>query len=282
MARPLRIEYAGAIYHVTARGNAGMAVFGDDADRRRFLDLFEQVVTRFKWVCYAYCLVENHYHLVVETTAANLSAGMRQINGVYTQYFNRSHARVGHLFQGRFKAILVERETYLVELCRHVVLNPVRIHLVAQPEDYPWSSYRATGGMDEAPALVNTAWLLSQFSPNRAEAQQRYREFVMAGLGQRPIWKDLKHQCVLGSPEFLAEIGPVVKGKNSIREIRRLQRKLARPSLAELFARERDSGKEVRNALLKKASLEYGYTFSEIGRHIGLHYATVSRIVRGK
>lgn len=282
MARPLRIEYSGAVYHVTARGNARMAIFLDDADRRRFLALLEEVVVRFKWACHAYCLMENHYHLLLETSIGNLSTGMRQINGVYTQYFNRRHEREGHLLQGRFKAILVERESYLLELCRYVVLNPLRTHVAERPEDYAWSSYRATAGMDEAPHLLTTHWVLSQFDPDRAEAQQRYRDFVVDGLGKKPVWEDLKSQCVLGSAKFLAEIRPALKGKAPLRELPRFQRMLFRPSLAELLAPEGYSGKEERNALMKKASQEYGYSFSEIGRHIRLHYATVSRIVRGK
>lgn len=282
MARPLRIEYPGAVHHVTARGNAGMPTFLDDGDRRRFLALFEEVVVRFKWACHAYCLMENHYHLLVETTSGNLSVGMRQINGVYTQYFNRRHERVGHLFQGRFKAILVERESYLLELCRHVVLNPVRAGITGQPEDFAWSSYRATAGMEASPRLLAADWVLSQFGQELVKAQHRYRDFVREGLGKRSVWEDLKSQCILGSPQFLAAIGLALKGKTSLREIPRNQRMLFRPSLGELLAPGGYSGKESRNALMKKASLEYGYSFSEIGRHVGLHYATVSRIVRAK
>src|SRR5687767_13788050 len=137
MARPLRIEFAGALYHVTARGNARMPIFDDDADRRNFLSVLEQVLDRSGWLLHAYCLMGNHYHLMVETMQANLSAGMRQLNGVYTQRFNRRHERVGHLFQGRFKAILVERDSYLLELCRYVVLNPVRAGMVKRVQDYP-------------------------------------------------------------------------------------------------------------------------------------------------
>lgn len=282
MARPLRIEYPGAVYHVTARGNARMATFLDDADRRRFLALLEEVVVRFKWACHAYCLMENHYHLLVEISTGNLSTGMRHLNGVYTQYFNRRHQREGHLFQGRYKAILVERDNYLLEVCRHVVLNPVRTHVTERPEDYSWSSHRATAGMDEAPHLLTTHWVLSQFGPDRAQAQQHYHDFVMEGLGRKSIWEDLRSQCLLGSASFLAEIRPALKGKAALRDIPPLQRMLFRPSLAELLAPGKYAGKEERNALMKKASLEYGYSFSEIGRHVGLHYATVSRIVRGK
>jgi REP-associated tyrosine transposase len=127
MARPLRLEFPGAIYHLTGRGNARQKIFFADPDRELFLDTFGGVVSRYGWICHAYCLMANHYHLLVETPKANLSLGMRQLNGVYTQAFNRRHKRVGHLFQGRFKAILVEKESYLLELCRYIVLNPVRV-----------------------------------------------------------------------------------------------------------------------------------------------------------
>ena len=130
MARPLRLEFPGAIYHVTARGNARNEIFIDDEDRRLFLDCLGEVVARFGWRCHAYCLMDNHYHLLIETPEGNLSRGMRQLNGVYTQRFNRRHGRVGHVFQGRFKAIVVDRDGYLLELCRYVVLNSMRAGVI--------------------------------------------------------------------------------------------------------------------------------------------------------
>ena len=170
MARPLRLEYAGALYHVTARGNARQDIFLDDDDRQRFLGVLDRVVSRFHLLLHAYCLMDNHFHLVVETPEANLSKAMRQLNGVYTQVFNRRHRRVGHVLQGRFKAIVVEREGYLLELCRYVVLNPVRAGLIRQPNTYPWSSYRATAGLASAPACLTVDWLLSQFGRQRSAA----------------------------------------------------------------------------------------------------------------
>ena len=141
MARPLRMQYAGALYHVTSRGNARHAIFRDDFDRKVFLDLLETVTEDFHWLCHAYCLMANHYHLVIETPEANLSSGMRQLNGVYTMRFNRRHRTVGHVLQGRFKAILIQRESHLLEVCRYVVLNPVRAEGVKRPEEWKWSSY---------------------------------------------------------------------------------------------------------------------------------------------
>ena len=126
MARPLRLEYAGAVYHVTARGDAREEIFADDADRERFLAILGATVLRLGWKCHAYCLMDNHYHLLIETPTAGLSQGMRQINSTYTQSFNRRHGRVGHVLQGRYKAIIIERDSYLLELSRYIVLNPVR------------------------------------------------------------------------------------------------------------------------------------------------------------
>jgi len=152
MSRPLRIELAGGLYHVTSRGDRREAIYRDEQDRTDWLAVLGSVCARFHWRCHVYCEMTNHYHCVVETPDANLSKGMRQLNGVYTQSINRRHRLVGHLFQGRFKAILVERDAYLLELARYVVLNPVRAAMVSQAGDWPWSSYRAMVGQEPAPA----------------------------------------------------------------------------------------------------------------------------------
>jgi putative transposase len=143
MARPLRIEFSGALYHITSRGDRREAIYEDDTDRESFLETLAEVVERFNWVCHAYCLMSNHYHLIVETPDANLSKGMRHLNGVFTQVSNRRHNRTGHLFQGRFKGIIVDQDSCLLELTRYVVLNPVRAKMVKDPGDWPWSSYGA-------------------------------------------------------------------------------------------------------------------------------------------
>ncbi len=182
MARPLRIEFPGAVYHVTSRGNARADIFEDDSDRELFLKILGQVVKRFNWLCHAYCLMGNHYHLLIETPEGNLSAGMRQLNGVYTQAFNRAHHRDGHVFKGRFKAVLVEKESHLLELCRYVVLNPVRAAMVKQPEEYRWSSYLPTVGKGATPALLTTGWLLANFSTSLPESRRRFRQFVKEGM----------------------------------------------------------------------------------------------------
>lgn len=266
MARPLRVEFSGAIYHLTSRGNARQKVFFTDTDRELFLDTLSQVVSRYGWICHAYCLMANHYHLLVETPKANLSLGMRQLNGMYTQSFNRRHNRVGHLFQGRFKAILVEKESYLLELCRYIVLNPVRVKGKGEIGGWKWSSYRATAGLASVPEFLSTDWILEQFGKNRAKAQKQYRAFVREGLENRP-WEELKGQIYLGSEAFIARHSP---GNQELKEIPRVQLKAVKPSLERIFAK---SGKRA----IVQAYKEHGYRLQEIAAHLGVHYATVSR-----
>ena len=166
MARPLRIEYPGAVYHVTSRGNEKKAVFKSDQDRTNFLNTLQHVNKRYNWICHAYCLMDNHYHLLIETPDGNLSIGMRQLNGVYTQLFNKLHGRTGHLFQGRYKAILIQKDSHLLEVCRYVVLNPVRANMVEAPGAWKWSSYRAIVGMEAVHPCLTKDWVLGQFSGN--------------------------------------------------------------------------------------------------------------------
>ena len=168
MVRPLRIEFPGALYHVTSRGDRQEAIFDDDQDRTALLNILGDVVSRFRWQCHAYCLMGNHYHLMIETPQGNLTKGMRQLNGVFTQWSNRRHQRSGHLFQGRYKAILVDRNAYFLELARYIVLNPVRARIVAQPGQWPWSSYRAMVGEEPSPKWLATDGLLAQFGEKRA------------------------------------------------------------------------------------------------------------------
>ena len=138
MARPLRVEFPGAVYHVTARGNRHEGIFVDDEDRQALLKVVAQALSRFDAEALAYCLMANHYHFVLHTRQGNLSLLVRHINGVYPQTYNRRHQKVGHLLQGRFKAILVDRDAYLLDVCRYVDLNPVRALLVPKPEAWAW------------------------------------------------------------------------------------------------------------------------------------------------
>ena len=162
MSRPLRLEFPGALYHITSRGDGREDIYRTDGDRRLFLAVLADVCERFNWWGHAYCrLMTNHYHLLIETPDANLSKGMRQLNGVYTQRFDQVYGRCGHVFQGRYKAILVQKETYLKELARYIVLNPVRAQMVGEAQDWPWSSFRATTGEGPSPGWLRRDWLLS-------------------------------------------------------------------------------------------------------------------------
>jgi putative transposase len=280
MARPLRIEYPGALYHVTSRGNGRQKVYRDDEDRETFLTTLAGVVQRFGWICHAYCLMGNHYHLLIGTPQPNLSKGMRQLNGVYTQTFNRRHRRVGHLFQGRFKAILVERNSYLLELARFVVLNPVRAKMVKVPERYPWSSYLPTLGRAPVPAGLTIDWILNAFAKTKPTARGRYREFVHGGIGGASPWAQLRGQVLLGHKAFIEKMRPHLQQQASLRKIPKKQRWVHRKSLINVLSGAAAASKATRNQAMARAYLKYGYTQAEIGRELGLHYATVSRIIK--
>ncbi len=210
MARQLRLEYPGALYHVTARGNDHQTIFEDDTDRRHFLSLFGREILQQQWRCYAYCLMGNHYHLLLETPEPNLSRGMRRLNGSYTQRFNWRHQRVGHLLQGRFKSLLVEREGYLLELCRYVVLNPVRAGFVSDPAQWMWSSYGTTAGMSAAPPWLDVTGVRQLFDADHDRAQQAYQRFVLEGIGHPSPWAHITGQIFLGSPTFLTRMAALI------------------------------------------------------------------------
>ena len=214
MARQLRLEFPGALYHVTARGNARQAIYRDDRDRARFVDVLAREVAQQQWRCYAYCLMDNHYHLLLETPEPNLSHGMRRLNGVYTQGFNRRHGCVGHVLQGRFKSILVDKESYLRELCRYIVLNPVRAKVVAKPEEWPWSSYPATAGRRRAPDWLAVSDVLSRFARFGRAGPLAYRQFVRDGIGHPSPWAQVRGQIFLGDEAFLERVERLVRGQH--------------------------------------------------------------------
>ncbi len=228
MTRPLRLEFAGALYHLTARGDRQEPIFEDDQDRLVFLDLLAKEVLQQGWVLYAFCLMGNHYHLLLETPEPNLVQGMRRLNGVYTQAFNRRHRRVGHVLQGRYKSILVDKEAYLRELCRYVVLNPVRAGMVASVQDWHWSSYLPTVGRMPCPPWLDAAAVRGLFGDGAA-ARRAYERFVAQGLKQASPWEALKGQVYLGSEAFRAQINKRLSGKNP-KGVSRRQLNPVRPS----------------------------------------------------
>jgi REP element-mobilizing transposase RayT len=275
MARPIRLEFGGALYHVTARGDRREAIYEDDADREQFLTVLGDVVGGFNWRCHAYCLMSNHYHLVVETPDGNLSKGMRQLNGVFTQASNRRHGRAGHLLQGRYKAVLVDADSYLLELTRYVVLNPVRAGMVAAPGDWPWSSYRATVGADDAPAWLQAEALLAQFGDQRDTAMERYIAFVRAGVGAESIWRHLNRKVFLGDDGFVARVQAQGEARPDDLNIPRTQRRPPPLPLADIAA-----AHDSRDAAMRAAWASGGYSYREIGDYFGVHLSTVGRAVR--
>lgn len=274
MARPLRIELAGAVYHVTSRGDGRDDIYLSDGDRAVWLDTFGHTCMRFNWVCHAYCLMSNHYHVVIETPEANLASGMRQLNGVYTQRFNRVHQRVGHVFQGRYKAVLVEKDSYLLELARYVVLNPLRAGMVRQLEQWPWSSYLPTCGQAPKPDWLQTDFLLAQFSAQRARAIKRYVEFVHEGARMPSVWSKLQGQIYLGSEEFVTKMQRLIDKKPTLTEVPLAQR---RAMARELSAFSKSYEKTEAAA---RAYLSGHHTMAAIAEHFDVHYATVSRWVK--
>jgi putative transposase len=274
MARPLRLEFAGALYHVTSRGDRREDIYENNADREAFLLVLRDVCMQHNWVCHAYCLMGNHYHLLVETPDGNLSKGMRQLNGVYTQMHNRAHRRVGHVFQGRYKAILVEKNSYLLELARYIVLNPVRAGMVRSAKDWPWSSYRATVGQCDTLDFLKVEWILAAFASRKSLAIERYRQFISEGKDQPSPWQFLRNQVYLGDEKFVENLQALIDDDKVLTEIPLSQRRPAPKSLKD-YAHACD-----RNTAIVTAYQSGGYTLKEIGEHFGLHYSTVSGIAR--
>lgn len=275
MARPLRLEFAGAVYHITSRGNARGDIYLDANDRNIFLDVLGNVCERYNWCSYAYCLMTNHYHLVMETAEANLSRGMRHLNGVYTQRFNRKHHRVGHLFQGRYKAILVDKDSYLLELVRYVVLNPARAGITKTAGEYPWSSYRIMTGKASTPDWLNTGLIITHFGNPIAVARKGFVEFVKSGMKQGQIWDNLRNQIYLGEKNFIesAHIQSGLKGE--LPEVPRIQARKVGLPIGEYLAQAAN-----RNEAIVMACQSGEYTQKELADYLGIHYSTVSKILK--
>ena len=275
MTRPLRIEFAGALYHITARGNERRSIFFCDEDRLRFLGTLEEVCVHFNWRCHAYCQMTNHYHLLVETLEGNLSKGMRQLNGVYSQYINRTHSRVGHLFQGRHTGTLVEKEACLLELARFIVSNPVRACMVSQARDWVWSSYRATVGLTQAPEFLTTDWLLCAFGTGRREARLRFESFVADGTGQPSPWQNLRNQVYLGSDRFVETMQQQIKDRQPLEEIPAGQKRGPAHPLSYYADHYPD-----RNRAMAAAYRSGAYSMREIAAYFAVGRMTVSRAVK--
>ena len=281
MSRPLRIEFPGAVYHVTARGDRREAIFRGDDDRADLLGVVAQALDRFDASMLAYCLMGNHYHFVLHTRQANLSRVMRQINGVYTQRFNRRHGLVGHLFQGRFKAILVDRDAYLLEVCRYVELNPVRAHMVGAAGEWPWSSYRSHTLRVVAPVWLDTEGVLAcvlGFEPrgaaDRGRAAARYEQLVAEGRGVDLWGLALQREIYLGDDRFVERMQQqVAPPQLESRAVPRAQRGQPR-SLADWLDRCAS-----REEALYRAYTASGSTMAALAQELGLSVGRVSQLI---
>ncbi len=264
MARPLRIEFPNACYFVTSRGNAGQRIFLNSDDGKLWLSAFESVCFRFGWICHAYCLMANHYHIVIETPEPNLSAGMRQLNGVYTQSFNRKNNRSGHLFMGRFNSVVFQKEKYLKPLIRDALTNPVRKGFVKNPIQWKWSSCRISAGNETSPFMDSEA--TSRIFGGFAGFETFISEQPESG-----VWDDLRHQIYLGDSEFIKSASGFASG--SSKEIP-FRQKAGTGSMASFT-----EGIADRKEAIFKAYQSGAFTMKEISDHFGIHYSTVSRVV---
>ncbi len=293
MARPLRLDHPGAIWHITARGIERRSIFADDEDRARFIELLGSAVEVHLWNLHAWVLMGNHYHLLLDTPEANLSQGMRQLGGIYSQRFNHRHDRVGPLFQGRYKAILVERESHLLELARYLVLNPVRAGIVRGARDYRFSSYKETAGLKAPASWLEVDWTLSQFGRRRSDAQRRYRQFVSEGRGAGyDPWKQASGFC-LGGEEFRSAAQRLIDASAPSAEVPRAGREiLARPTLEDVlteveseFGVTREQMQRRHRGEARKAAAMLGRRVAtarlrEIGGLLGIKDWSVSNLAR--
>lgn len=236
MSRPLRIEYPGAFYHIISRGNEKGTIFSDDNDCVRFLEMLDENSVKFHTRIHSYCLMKNHYHLIMETLKGNLCRAMHYLNSVYTSYYNEKHGRVGHLLQGRYKSILVQAEEYLNHLSRYIHLNPVRAKVVEHPVDYPWSSYKYfISGNDEQGFIIKD-FILRMFDDGMEDSVREYREFVEGNMDkEKVIIKDnIIGGVILGTESFIERIKKKYIAGKEDREIPQIKQIMSSISIEEI------------------------------------------------
>lgn len=273
MVRPLRLEFPGALYHITCRGNRCESVFVDRQDRFIWLAETGRMCERFNFIVHAYCQMTNHYRLLIETPDGNLGQGMRQLNSVYSRYYNRRHSLVGHVLQGRYKAILVQKESYLLELARYIVLNPVRAGIVDQLDDWEWSSHPFMMGKRPSPQWMSTSWLLALFGADQCSARQAYLAFVLGGINKVSPLKTVCFQSILGSDAFIArhrECAQIQISDETAREQRRVGA-MPLDYYANKFER--------REVAMAEAYRSTAFSMSEIAAHFRVSVKTVSRAI---
>ena len=260
-----------------ARGNRKARIFEDEEDCRRFLDLLARTTTRYRVRVYAACLMVNHYHIVGETSLGNLALAMRYLNGVYAQASNRRHRRTGHLFEARYRSLNVQRESYLKRAARYVVLNPVRARLVTAAGAWPWTTYRATAGLEPAPAWLSLDWLEWAFrADSRFEAARRYREYVETPRPARALVNT--RALALGGRAFREQMADLASGQEMDRSLPGPDAASARPALSAALA-DATGDRASRRISIYRAHVTHGYSQSEIARHLGVTPSAVSRML---
>lgn len=276
MARPLRVHLPDALYHVMSRGDDRQAIFVETGDYERFLTRLAVTTSRLGVRCRAHCLMRTHFHLLLQPQGLPLSRMMQQLNSSYSQWFNRRHERVGHLLQGRFKSPLVDVDAYFRRVLRYIVLNPVRAGYVDHPAAWPWSSYRATAGLEAPPPFLALDFVWQAFGRERAVAQQLFASYVTGGRSEAV--DPPTGAMVFGSEEFRARVGFVLESRRTNREFTYAQRFSCRPPLAQLFGGASESAGL--DLAMREAFERHGYTLTEIGGCVGRPPGTVWRRIR--
>ncbi len=287
MARPLRITYPGAFYHITSRGNERKNVFKGKGDREKFLGYLESASQRYDAAIHAYCLMGNHYHLLLETPSGNLPRIMSHVNGAYTTYFNVKHKRSGHLFQGRYKAILIDADEYAKELSRYIHLNPVRAKMVKAPEEYKWSSYLFYIGKQKPPEWLHRNFILGHFGKKVATTHKKYQQFVNKLSDQKyqsPLI-EVVGSTILGSPDFIAFIkDKYLMGKKADRDLPALKALFEKTSMPDIinevesvFEKEQQLARNIKLYLCKRYTQE---KLKDLGKHFGIGESGVSQACR--
>jgi len=284
MGRPLRIEFDGAFYHVTSRGDERKEIFNTISDRLRFLEYLSSATTRYGAVIHCFCMMGNHYHLFLQTPHGNLSQIMRHINGAYTIYYNVKRNHTGHLFQGRYKAIVVEADQYALELSRYVHLNPVRAGIVDAPEDYRWSSYSSYIGIHQRPPWLDISFIMAMFGADLSVGQQRYRAFVEDLIGKE-YDSPLEHtvaSTILGGADFVQDIvadhlGPGIEHPD-VPALRALNRRFAVENIIAKAHELVDEPKLAREVALHICHRYSGETLKNIGVHFGFGDSAVVKV----
>ena len=287
MTRPLRITYPGAFYHVTSRGNERKAVFKSKRDREKFLEYLESATQRYDALIHAYCMMDTHYHLLLETPSGNLPQIMRHINGAYTTYFNVKRDRSGHLFQGRYKAILVDIDEYAKELSRYIHLNPVRAKIVETAEQYDWSSYKFYIGKQKPAKWLYRDFILGYFGKKVSNAQKGYQKFVNTFAHQQydsPL-DEVVSSTLLGSADFVAFIKDnFLSAKKPDKELPALKELIKKASIQDIFeevelvfTKDKVLARNVKMYLCQRYT---GKKLKEIGLHFGIGESGVSQVCR--